>query len=257
MTTEENQAAASVDPAEIARFSAIADEWWDPHGKFRPLHRLNPVRLAFVKQVASAHFGRDAAASDALHGLALLDIGCGGGLICEPMARLGASVTGIDPSPTNIEVARLHAADAGLAIDYRAMTAEMLACEAGEGTRSDGYDIVLALEVVEHVADLGLFVNTCASCVRPGGLVFFATLNRTLKAFALAIVGAEYLLGWLPRGTHQWSKFVRPEELREFARAAGLASVEQKGIVYDPFSDVWTLSPDMDVNYMMALERRA
>ncbi|MCC2112212.1 MAG: bifunctional 2-polyprenyl-6-hydroxyphenol methylase/3-demethylubiquinol 3-O-methyltransferase UbiG, partial [Hyphomicrobiales bacterium] len=243
MTSAKKTTDATVDPEEVARFSRIAAEWWDPTGKFRPLHVLNPIRLAYVKELAAAHFGRDGNATDALSGLRLVDIGCGGGLISEPMARLGAAVTGVDPSATNIEVARLHAGEAGLAIDYRATTAETLA-EAGET-----YDIVLALEVVEHVADLGLFVKTCGALAKPGGLVVFATLNRTLKAFALAIVGAEYVLGWLPKGTHQWSKFVTPRELEDFAGAAGLDLHDDTGIVYNPLTDRWSKSRDMDVNY--------
>ncbi len=249
MTAADKMTDATVDPVEVARFSRIAAEWWDPTGKFRPLHILNPVRLSYVKELAAAHFGRDRNATDALSGLRLIDIGCGGGLISEPMARLGANVTGIDPSETNIEVARLHAGEAGLAIDYRATTAETLA------DKGESYDIVLALEVVEHVADLGLFVKTCGALVRPGGLVVFATLNRTLKAFALAIVGAEYVLGWLPKGTHQWSKFVTPNELADFAGNAGLTICDETGIVYNPLTDRWSKSRDMDVNYMIAAVR--
>jgi 2-polyprenyl-6-hydroxyphenyl methylase/3-demethylubiquinone-9 3-methyltransferase len=192
----------TVDPAEIARFSAIADEWWDPNGKFKPLHRFTPTRLEYIRGRIAGHFGRDALAPKPLAGLRLLDIGCGGGLLCEPMARLGASVVGADAAERNVKTAAVHAERQGLAIDYRHTTAEALA-EAGEL-----FDVVLNMEVVEHVADVAAFMGACARLVRPGGLMVVATLNRTAKAFALAIVGAEYVLGWLPRGTHTWSKFV-------------------------------------------------
>ncbi|MEZ5840071.1 MAG: bifunctional 2-polyprenyl-6-hydroxyphenol methylase/3-demethylubiquinol 3-O-methyltransferase UbiG [Hyphomicrobiales bacterium] len=249
--TATETAAGTVDPAEVARFSAIAAEWWDPAGKFKPLHILNPVRLAYVKERIAGHYDRDELSTRALSGLSIVDIGCGGGLISEPLARLGATVTGIDPSPTNIEVARLHAGRTGTPVDYRATTAEDLAAS---GAR---FDVVLALEVVEHVADLGLFLKACGELVRPGGIAFFATLNRTMKAFALAIVGAEYILRWLPPGTHQWSKFVTPDELAKFIADAGLDLADETGIVYDPFADRWKRSPDMDVNYMMAARRPA
>src|SRR6185295_14590029 len=198
---------SSVDDAEVARFSALAAEWWDPRGKMGVLHKFNPVRLGFIKEAACRRFERDGKRLDCLTGLRILDIGCGGGLLCEPLARLGAAVVGADPAAANIAAARLHAADAGLPIDYRETTAEALA-DAGER-----FDIVLAMEVVEHVADMKLFVARCAEMVKPGGLMIAATINRTLKSFALAIVGAEYVLRWLPRGTHQWDKFVTPDEL--------------------------------------------
>src|SRR5205085_8881846 len=198
---------SSVDPAEVAQFSALAAEFWDPKGKMRMLHRINPIRLRFIRDHACARFGRDACLLDCLSGLRILDIGCGGGLLSEPLARLGASVLGADPSASNIDVARRHAAEAGLALDYRASTAEALA---GAG---ESFDLVLAMEVVEHVADVGAFVSSCAAMVRPNGLMIAATINRTLKSFALAIVGAEYLLGWLPRGTHRWDRLVTPNEL--------------------------------------------
>lgn len=244
-------ATGTVDPAEVARFSAMAAEWWDPVGKFRPLHLLNPVRLAYVKERICAHYDRDEMSTDALRGLSIVDIGCGGGLISEPISRLGASVVGIDPSPTNIEIARLHAERSGATVDYRATTAEDLV---ETGTR---FDVVLALEVVEHVADLDLFLKACGELLKPGGIAFFATLNRTMKAFALAIVGAEYILRWLPPGTHQWSKFVTPDELARSITGGGLQLSDETGIVYDPFADVWKRSPDMDVNYMMAAIRRS
>lgn len=242
---------STVDDAEVARFSAMAAEWWDPAGKFRPLHKFNPVRLGYIKEQICAHFGRDAQASDALAGLKLLDIGCGGGLLCEPMTRLGAKVTGADASETNIEVARIHAADAGLEIDYRATTAESLA-EAGES-----YDVVLNMEVVEHVADVPLYLEACARLVRPGGLMFVATINRTLKAYALAIVGAEYVLRWLPVGTHSFEKLVRPEELEGPLTSAGLTLRDRCGVSFNPLADEWRRSADMDVNYMMLFARDA
>ncbi|WP_417769372.1 bifunctional 2-polyprenyl-6-hydroxyphenol methylase/3-demethylubiquinol 3-O-methyltransferase UbiG [Stappia sp.] len=239
----------TVDDAEVARFSAMAAEWWDPAGKFRPLHKFNPVRLAYIKEQVSARFGRDARAADAFTGLRILDIGCGGGLLCEPMARLGATVTGADASATNIEVARIHADTSGLAIDYRATTAEALA-EAGEL-----YDVVLNMEVVEHVADVPLYLEACARLVKPGGLMFMATINRTLKAYALAIVGAEYVLRWLPVGTHNFDKLVRPDELEGPLSAAGLEVIDRCGVSYNPLADSWRRSADMDVNYMMLFSR--
>lgn len=241
----------TVDEAEVAQFSRIAQEWWNPSGKMAVLHKFNPVRLSYIRDAACERFGRDARQIDCLSGLRILDIGCGGGLLSEPLARLGADVIGADPSLANIEAARRHAAEAGVRVDYRQTEAERLA-DAGEV-----FDIVLAMEVVEHVADLGLFVRRCGEMVKPGGLMIAATLNRTLKSFALAIVGAEYVLGWLPRGTHRWDKFVTPDELRGLMREAGLKVVDQRGVVYSLLSDAWRLSDDMDVNYMLAAARDA
>jgi 2-polyprenyl-6-hydroxyphenyl methylase/3-demethylubiquinone-9 3-methyltransferase len=240
---------STVDETEVARFSALAAEWWDARGKMAVLHRFNPVRLRFIKEAACRHFGRDDKQLDALTGLRLLDIGCGGGILSEPLARLGAKVVGADPSRTNIEAARLHATEAGVTVDYRATTAEALA---DEGER---FDIVLAMEVVEHVADLNLFIRRCAEMVKPGGLMIVATLNRTLKSFALAIVGAEYVLRWLPRGTHQWDKFVTPNELEATLERHGLRVIDETGVIYDLLADRWQLSTDMDVNYMVVAER--
>jgi len=242
---------STVDEAEVVRFSARAAEWWDPGGQMAMLHRFNPVRLAFIKQSACRHFGREERRLDALAGLRVLDIGCGGGILSEPLARLGATVVGADPSQDNIEAAKLHAAEAGIAVDYRASTAEALA-EQGER-----FDIVLAMEVVEHVADIGLFIGSCAQMVKPGGLMITATLNRTLKSFALAIVGAEYVLRWLPRGTHRWDKFVTPNELEAALERHGLAVIDETGVVYNLLSDRWQLASDMDVNYMVVAERAA
>jgi 2-polyprenyl-6-hydroxyphenyl methylase/3-demethylubiquinone-9 3-methyltransferase len=244
-------AAPTVDEAELARFAALAGQWWDPRGKMAPLHKFNPVRLGYIRDTACRRFGRDPRRLDGLKGLRMLDIGCGGGILSEPLARLGADMVGADPAEANIEAARLHAADAGLAIDYRATTAEALA-EAGER-----FDIVLAMEVVEHVADVNLFVALTGAMVKPGGLMVAATLNRTLKSFALAIVGAEYVLRWLPRGTHQWDKFVTPNELEIALERAGLRLIDETGVVYNPLADRWRLGSDMDVNYMVTAERAA
>ncbi len=235
---------STVDDAEVARFSALAAEWWNPRGKMAVLHKFNPVRLGFIKEAACGHFEREAKRLDALAGLRILDIGCGGGILSEPLARIGAEVVGADPSAANIAAARLHAEQSGVNVDYRETTAEALA---DEGER---FDIVLAMEVVEHVADVPLFVKRCAEMVKPGGLMVVATLNRTLKSFALAIVGAEYVLGWLPRGTHQWDKFVTPNELEIALEQGGLRVENESGVIYNPLADRWQLSSDMDVNYM-------
>ncbi len=238
--------ASTVDPAEIERFSRIAEEWWDPTGKFAPLHKLNPVRLGYIRDRASAHWRRDALSGGPLKGLSLLDIGCGGGLLCEPMARLGARVTGIDAAQRNIATAELHASGQGLAIDYRQHTAEAMAEEGRQ------YDIVLALEIVEHVADVDLFLRSCGRLVRPGGLLFLSTLNRTAKAWALAIAGAEYVLRWLPRGTHDWKKFLKPSEVVKGLEAGGIDTQEIVGVVFSPLAREWSLSrSDLDVNYML------
>lgn len=236
----------TIDPAEIERFSRIADEWWDPSGKFAPLHRLNPVRIGYIRDRVAAHWQRDALNGEPLKGLSLLDIGCGGGLLSEPMTRLGASVMGVDASSRNIAVAALHAERGGLAIDYRQGTAEALA---ESGTQ---FDVVLALEVVEHVADVDLFLRSCGRLVKPGGLLFLSTLNRTAKAWVLAIAGAEYVLGWLPRGTHDWKKFLKPSEVARGLRAGGIEPQEIVGVVYAPLSRKWSLNRnDLDVNYML------
>ena len=242
---------STIDKDEVDRFSAMAAEWWSPTGKFRPLHKFNPVRLAYIRDQVAARFGRDVHAARPFEGLRFLDIGCGGGLLCEPMARLGAEVVGADASETNIEVAKLHAAESGVKIDYRATTAEALA-DAGET-----FDVVLNMEVVEHVSDVDLFISKTSSMVRPGGLMFVATINRTLKAYGLAILGAEVVLRWLPRGTHQYSKLVRPEELEKALTQSGLGVIDRAGVVYNPLADRWQRSRDMDVNYMLLAERQA
>jgi 2-polyprenyl-6-hydroxyphenyl methylase/3-demethylubiquinone-9 3-methyltransferase len=242
--------ASSIDPEEVERFSRIAAEWWDPKGKFAPLHKFNPVRLAFIRDQALYRFGRDPKARRPFEGLRLLDIGCGGGLLCEPMARLGFHVVGVDASERNIGTAAAHAAEQGLIIDYRASTAEALV-EAGE----PAFDLILNMEVVEHVADPGEFLRSCAQLLAPGGLMIVATLNRTLKAFALAKVGAEYVLRWLPAGTHDWSKFLKPEEVRGFLASEPLTVDGPFGVAYEPISGRWSQSHDCDVNYMMTAVR--
>jgi 2-polyprenyl-6-hydroxyphenyl methylase/3-demethylubiquinone-9 3-methyltransferase len=243
--------ATTIDQDEVARFSRMAGQWWDPRGPMAALHKFNPVRLAYIRDRAAAHFKRDAARLDSLAGLRILDIGCGGGILSEPLARLGAAVVGADPAEGNITVAQRHAAAAGLSIDYRNTSAEALAA-AGES-----FDVVLAMEVVEHVADVGLFVEVIAGMVKPGGLLFVATLNRTMKSFALAIVGAEYILRWLPRGTHQWDKFVTPNELEIAFEQSGLEVADETGMIYNLLADRWQLASDMDVNYMLVAENRA
>ncbi len=245
--TAHSHTPGTVDPAEVERFSRIADEWWDPAGKFAPLHRLNPVRIGYIRDRVAAHWRRDALSGHPLEGLSLLDIGCGGGLLSEPMTRLGARVTGVDASARNVAVASLHAERQGLAVDYRQGTAEALAAE---GAR---FDVVLALEIVEHVSDVDLFLRSCGEMVKPGGLLFLSTLNRTAKAWALAIVGAEYVLGWLPRGTHDWKKFLKPSEVARGLRAGGIEIDDIVGVVYSPLGRQWSLNKgDLDVNYMLS-----
>ena len=245
------EARTTIDQSEVDRFSAMAAEWWDPTGKFKPLHKFNPVRIRYIRDKAIEHFGRDASAHRPLEGLRVLDIGCGGGLLSEPMARLGATVVGADASERNIGIASTHAAQSGVDVDYRAVTAEELAA-AGEK-----FDIILNMEVVEHVADVEFFISTCASMVKPGGMMFIATINRTMKAMALAIVGAEYVLRWLPKGTHQFEKLVRPEELEKPVLESGMQIVERKGVFFNPLMNQWNLSKDTDVNYMVLTTRPA
>jgi 2-polyprenyl-6-hydroxyphenyl methylase/3-demethylubiquinone-9 3-methyltransferase len=235
--------ARGVDPAEIAHFDALGEDWWDLSGPMRPLHAINPVRVAYIRDAVARH--------GAFAGARILDIGCGGGVLSEPLARMGAEMTGIDPAPGNIDIARRHAALDDLAIDYRATTAETLVAE---GTH---FDAVLAMEVIEHVPDPAAFVATACALVRPGGLLIMSTLNRTLKSFALAIVGAEYVLRWLPKGTHKWERFITPEELARFIRANGMGVIDRAGVVYNPLGGSWRLSRDTDVNYMMVAKKPA
>ncbi len=239
--------ATTIDPAEIDKFQAMAEEWWNPEGKFKPLHMLNPCRLDYITSQIAAEFDRDLTASAPFAGLRILDIGCGGGLLAEPMARLGAEVVGADAAERNIPVARLHAEQSGLDIDYRHTSAEALA-DAGEQ-----FDVVLNMEVVEHVSDPQAYLNACHALLKPGGLMICSTLNRNPKSYMMAIIGAEYVMRWLPKGTHEWSKFITPDELYELLRAAGLDPVDRKGFVFNPVTWSWSISSrDLSCNYVTA-----
>ncbi|SBV91865.1 3-demethylubiquinone-9 3-methyltransferase [uncultured Alphaproteobacteria bacterium] len=245
MTEDANTGSSpsSADPAEIAKFSALADTWWALEGPFKPLHKFNPVRIGLLKDRLARHFGRDATQERPFEGLSLLDIGCGGGLIAEPMARLGFAVTGIDASAKNVGTARAHAERMRLKIDYRAVKPE----ELGDDER---FDVVLALEVVEHVPDRALFLKAAARPLKSGGFVGLATLNRTMKSLVMAKIGAEYVVRWLPVGTHDWREFVKPSELARDCRAAGLGEPAFTGLTYNPLKDSWRESDDLSVNYM-------
>jgi 2-polyprenyl-6-hydroxyphenyl methylase / 3-demethylubiquinone-9 3-methyltransferase len=244
--------ATTIDDAEVARFSAIADEWWDERGKFAPLHKLNPMRVAYLRAQLIRHFSRDGASATPLNNLSLVDIGCGGGLIAEPMARLGADVTGVDASATNIGVASLHAQNAGVHVHYRATTAEQLALEGAQ------FDVVFALEIIEHVADVNLFYDAITALVKPGGVLVLSTLNRTAKSYALGIIGAEYVLRWLPKGTHRWSRFIKPSEMAAAMRARGFMVDDITGITFSPLEWKFSLNAkDLDVNYLMVAKRNA
>ncbi len=242
--TTNNSLDASVDSVEVARFAEAADDWWDEDGPFRPLHQLNPVRLDYICERLCAHFGRNPRHLDSLKGLRILDIGCGGGLLTEPMTRLGAETVGADAGEENIEAAKRHAELVGLDIDYVAATAEDLA-EWGET-----FDAVLNMEVIEHVADVNAYMTACGSLIRPGGGMVFATLNRTLKAYALAVLGAEYVLRWLPRGTHDWNRFLKPSEFAAHLRAGGLNVDDLEGVKFDVVEHNWARTKSLDVNYM-------
>lgn len=247
--TAQTVSSASIDTAEVEKFSRIAAEWWDPAGKFAPLHKFNPVRLGLIRETVAEHFARDPRALRPFEGLALLDIGCGGGLLSEPMAKIGFAVTGIDPSDKNIGTARIHAAQSDVTVDYRAVSAEALL----EGKKT--FDVVLNMEVVEHVADLRAYLKACAQLVNPGGLMFVATINRTLKALALAKVAAEYVLRWLPPGTHDWNRFVSPGQLRGLLADAGMTVLATQGVSFDLLGWDWRLSNDLDVNYIVIATR--
>jgi 2-polyprenyl-6-hydroxyphenyl methylase/3-demethylubiquinone-9 3-methyltransferase len=245
------QTGRTLDREEVARFASLAGEWWDANGPFKPLHRINPTRLTYIRDRLCGKFGRDPKAGASLEGLSVLDIGCGGGLVAEPLARLGANVTGIDPAPENIEAAKAHAKGGRLDITYRDVTAEALARE------GSAFDAVLLLEVVEHVPDVPRFLDQVAPLVKPGGVMILSTLNRTLKAYALAIIGAELILRWLPAGTHDWNRFVTPEELARALQHVGLAVRDITGMAYDLLADEWRLAPDTDVNYLVTATRPA
>jgi 2-polyprenyl-6-hydroxyphenyl methylase/3-demethylubiquinone-9 3-methyltransferase len=247
MAAPSNVPTSTVDPAEVAKFSQLSAEWWDPKGKMAPLHKINPLRLGYIRDAAARKFERNVKSLNCLGGLRILDIGCGAGLLCEPLTRLGAQVIGVDPSASNIAAARLHAEKGHLSIDYRCTTIE-------EMDVRERFEVVLAMEVIEHVNDPAVFLGRCSAMLKPGGLMAVSTLNRTWKSFALAIVGAEYILRWLPRGTHQWEKFVTPDELAKYLLDNRLVITEQTGVVYSPFADKWSLSSDTDVNYMAIAE---
>jgi 2-polyprenyl-6-hydroxyphenyl methylase/3-demethylubiquinone-9 3-methyltransferase len=244
---KESAMQSTIDPAEVAKFEAMAAEWWDPQGKFKPLHMLNPCRLDYITGQIAAEFDRDVTRAAPFAGLRLLDIGCGGGLLSEPMARLGAGVVGADAAPRNIPVARLHAEQAGLKIDYRHTTAEDLAA-AGEQ-----FDVVLNMEVVEHVSDPLAYLTACQQLLKPGGLMICSTLNRNPKSYLMAIIGAEHVMRWLPKGTHDWTRFITPDELYDLIRRAGLDPVDRKGMVFNPLGWSWSLSArDLSCNYVTA-----
>ena len=249
MTAAPASARSSIDPEEVARFSAMADDWWKMNGKFAPLHRFNPVRLAFIRETALARFGRDPKSRAPFEGIRLLDIGCGGGLLSEPMTRMGFNVTGVDASERNTGAARAHAESQGLTIDYRATTAEALLAQ------GEQFDMILNMEVIEHVAEPGAFLRDTAAMLKPGGLMIVATLNRTLKALALAKIGAEYVLRWMPAGTHDWNKFLKPEELRSYLQGTTFQVEGPFGVAFDPLSWTWNRSSDSKVNYMMTVAR--
>ncbi len=243
--------ATSVDPSEIAKFEAMSAEWWDLNGKFKPLHMMNPCRLDYITEQIASEFGRDTRQALPFNGLRILDIGCGGGLLSEPMARLGAAVTGVDAAAGNIPVADIHARQMGLKIDYRHSTAEAL-LEEGEG-----FDVVLAMEIVEHVADPQEFIAVCGKLLKPGGLLISSTINRNPKSYLMAIVGAEIIMRWLPKGTHDWQKFLKPEELADMIANSGLAVVDKKGFIFNPLTSEWSVSDrDLSVNYVTASIRR-
>ena len=240
-----DRSGATLDRDEVARFEALASKWWDPEGEFKPLHRLNPTRLSYIRDRLCEHFSRDTKDIRCLSGLGILDIGCGGGLLSEPLARLGGAVTGIDPAADSIAAARDHGDGQGLVIDYRADRAETLVEQGAT------FDAVMVMEVVEHVPDVAAFIAMCSNLVRPGGVMVLSTINRTFKSYALAIVGAEYILRWLPVGTHQWDRLVTPEELTAALEVAGLRSAHIGGMVYNPLAGGWSLANDTDVNYLM------
>ena len=237
--------ATTIDPHDVARFSAIADEWWDPQGKFKPLHRFNPIRLQYIRDQICNKFNRDPRSLSPFKGLSLLDVGCGGGLISEPLARMGADVTGIDASERNVGVAQAHANQNGLEIDYRTATVEDLI------STGETFDAVISLEVIEHVADVDLFFDGCTALMSENGVIFLATLNRTLKSYAFGIIGAEYVLRWLPRGTHNWKKFIRPSEIAQGLRRNRVSVEDITGMTLNPLTGEWRVSGDVSINYIL------
>lgn len=239
----------TINDAEVAKFTAMAEQWRDPKGKFKPIHKFNPVRLAYIREAVLGHFGRDGSVMRPFEGLRVLDVGCGGGLLSEPMAKLGATVVGIDAAERNIKIATLHAEQSGVSVDYRATTSEALA---GAGNQ---FDLVLNMEVVEHVDNVPLYMKSCADLVAPGGLMLTATLNRTARALAFAVFGAEYVLGWLPKGTHDWKKFLTPDEIKALIERNGMRVTAETGLVYHPLADEWRKSRDMGINYMVLAEK--
>jgi 2-polyprenyl-6-hydroxyphenyl methylase/3-demethylubiquinone-9 3-methyltransferase len=244
------KSAASIDQHEIDQFSRHAGDWWNPDGALRPLHKLNPTRLEYIRDRVCAHYGLKTDSRDVLKNLSILDVGCGGGLLCEPMARLGAAVTGLDASGEAIEAARAHAAQSGLKIDYRAGSAEDFV-RAGKK-----FDVVTALEILEHVADIDSLLRSVASLLKPGGIAIFSTVNRTVKSYLLGIIAAEYVLQWVPRGTHDWRKFIRPSELAAHLRKSGLAVRDITGMIYDPLNDTFHLRDGaVTVNYLLTAKR--
>lgn len=242
--------ASTIDKDEVAHFSAIAQEWWDPNGKFKPLHKFNPSRLAYIREQILFHFDLDGNKREPFKKISVLDIGCGGGLLCEPMARLGANITGADASEKNIAIAKAHAIEGDLKINYLSTTSEELAAKGKQ------FDVVLNMEVIEHVSDVPLYLASCAKLLKPGGIMFISTLNRTAKSFALAIIGAEYILGWLPKGTHTYNKFLTPDEIISMLRRNDLKLKDKCGITYSPLKDKWRKSKDMSVNYMLLMEKQ-
>ncbi|WP_435230554.1 bifunctional 2-polyprenyl-6-hydroxyphenol methylase/3-demethylubiquinol 3-O-methyltransferase UbiG [Pseudopelagicola sp. nBUS_20] len=235
----------TIDPSEVAKFEAMASEWWDPNGKFKPLHMLNPCRLDYIVSQIAAEFNRELGKDKPFAGLRLLDIGCGGGLLSEPMTRLGATVVGADAAERNIPVAQVHAEQSGLKIDYRHTTAEALAAA------SEQFDIILNMEVVEHVSDPLSYLTACRQLLKPGGLHLCSTINRNIKSYTMAIIGAEFVMRWLPRGTHDWQKFITPDELHLLLEQSGVTPVDRKGFVFNPITWSWSISPqDLSVNYV-------